>query len=401
MGLHDGLELAEIIVAILVGFGAVATPSFKIGEWFGKRSAASESASKIGVLEERNNKLQGQAAALEGQVRDGEVECQRLRADLESALQELLVQEKQLVDAFSSSEKIWRRFPAIKPPNFDAANAHSKTKILTIGNLKGGVGKTTLAVNLAAYFARKLEKRVLVIDVDYQGSASNMLRRFVQQEDTRSKIDALFTRDDRPEIFGNAVESLESKLPRAFLLPSSHGFDDVESRAMIEWFAARGEFDVRYHLARFLANLDIRDRYQVIIIDTPPRLTTGMISALCASTHLLVPTKLDGLSAEAVAPFLKSVETLIGDLNPTLKLAGVVGTMTRDYRIDGPAEDAISTLRDTLNWFGNPAPLFDNILPTRTSIADAAARSVAYVADPTVRPLFDKIGEQLASRIEL
>ncbi|MEQ1817712.1 MAG: ParA family protein [Terricaulis sp.] len=384
---RDTLELAGVVIAILVGFGAVAAPSFKLGEWFGKRSADAKGAAALGETQQR----------LAACTTEGE----RLVAELAEIERDRQAQERQLVEAFSSNEKIWRRFDAIKPANFDTMAARRKTKIITIGNLKGGVGKTTLTVNLAAYFARTLERRVLVIDLDYQGSASNTLRRFVRQDETRSKVDALFSRDGRPEIFGNAVESLEARLPRTSLIPSSHGFDDVENRAMIEWFAAGGNFDVRYHLARFFCDPEIADRYEVVLIDTPPRLTTGMINALCASTHLLVPTRLDVLSAEAVAPFLKSVETLIGDYNPTLKLAGVVGTMTRDVRIDGPSRDAISTLRDALNWFGNPAPLFEGILPTRTSIADAAGREVAYVSDPQVRPIFDKIGSQLAERIQL
>ena len=384
---RETLELIGVVIAVALGFGAVAAPSFKIGEWFGKRGADGRNAS---VLTEANQ-----------QLADCRSDVERLTAELSEAKIDRQAQEKQLLEAFSSNEKIWRRFEPIKPDNFDMMAARRQTKIITIGNLKGGVGKTTLTVNLAAYFARALNKKVLVIDLDYQGSASNTLRRFVRQDDTRSKVDALFGRDGRPEVFGNAVESLETKLPHTSLIPSSHGFDDVENRVMIEWFAAGGSFDVRYHLARFFCDPEISQRYDVVLIDTPPRLTTGMINALCASSHLLVPTRLDVLSAEAVAPFLKSVETLIGDYNPTLKLAGVVGTMTRDYRIDGPSRDAISTLRDTLSWFGNTAPLFEGILPTKTSIADAAGREVAYVSDPQVRPIFDKIGSQLAERIQL
>lgn len=384
---RETLELIGVIIAVVVGFGAVAGPAFKIGQWSGKRDADSR---RSAALQTANEQIS---------ARDADIE--RLTAELSEAKIDRQAQEKQLLEAFSSNEKIWRRFDAIKPENFDAMAARRQTKIITIGNLKGGVGKTTLTVNLAAYFARALNKKVLVIDLDYQGSASNTLRRFVRQDDTRSKVDALFGRDGRPEVFGNAVESLEAKLPRTSLIASSHGFDDVENKVMIEWFAAGGSFDVRYHLARFFCDPEIATRYDIVLIDTPPRLTTGMINALCASSHLFVPTRLDVLSAEAVAPFLNSVETLIGDYNPTLKLAGVVGTMTRDYRIDGPSRDAISTLRDTLNFFGNPAPLFDGILPTKTSIADAAGRDVAYVSDAQVRPIFDKIGSQLAERIHL
>ena len=394
MELREVLELTGIMIGIVVGFGVVAAPAYALGHRHARAKLEKQNQAAVTALSQERERAESERDKAQDQIAEKDKELESLRADV-------AVQERQILDAFSSNRKIWRKFDALPPSGYGLSMARDSAKVITIGNLKGGVGKTTLAVNLAAYFAKTTSSKVLLIDLDYQGSASNTLRRAVRERETSSKVDALFEADAPFETFGNSVESIESRLPGLYCIPSSHSFDDVENRVMVEWFASNGKQDVRYRLARFLCDPRLRERYPIVLIDTPPRLTTGMINALCASTHLLVPTKLDILSAEAVAPFLKSVEELSSELNPNLRLAGVVGTMTRDIRIDGPADDALSTLRDTLTWFESSPPIFDCILPTRKSISDAAGRDIAYLTDSSVRPFFDQIGSQLAERVGL
>jgi chromosome partitioning protein len=88
-------------------------------------------------------------------------------------------------------------------------------------------------------------------------------------------------------------------------------------------------FDVRYGLARALLDPAIQKRFHRVIIDAPPRMTTGFVNALCASTHLVVPFVLDILSAERVGLFIGQLERMKPQLFPHLKPAGVIGTMKR------------------------------------------------------------------------
>ena len=370
--MNDWLELAVLIITIAGAAYAVWRHGFGQGK-------------KIGIA----------------RLTEQRAEIAELKSQLEAAQEDRKAQDKQLIASFSSRERLWTRFKPIKPPGFDAAIARSKTKVVTIGNLKGGVSKTTLSINLAAHFAAPPRSmRVLIIDLDYQGSATNTLRQYVKSPRHESSVNVIFEKDCTAAQFKAACEALP-ELPRVTLLGSAQDLDDVESKTMIDWFADQGAFDVRYDLARFLCDPSIRNDFDLILIDTPPRLTTGMINALCASTHLLIPTKLDVTSAEAVGPFWNKVDSLATDLNPALRLAGIVGTLTRIDGLEEPEQDAIGILRSQVPKDGPHDPLLARILPYKKAIASEAGSGIAYIADRDVRKIFAMIGDQLAERIEL
>jgi cellulose biosynthesis protein BcsQ len=385
---QDFLELVVLIITIAGAAFAV----WRHGSGQGRKIGKAEGDAELAALK-------GAVSSLQNQLSAAAEEAKRLTDMLEQAQEDRKAQEKQLIAGFSSSEKLWTKFPAIRPAGFEAAYARSSTKIVTIGNLKGGVAKTTLSINLAAYFAdAPRKKRVLIIDLDYQGSATNTLRQYEKSRRRESSVNVVFDRASTTSDFKAACEHLVS-LPRVSLLAAGQELDDLENKTMIDWFANQGTFDVRYDLARFLSDPSIRNEYDIILIDTPPRLTTGMINALCASTDLLIPTKLDVTSAEAVGPFWSKVEALTRDLNPHLKLAGVVGTLTRIDGLEEPEQDAIATLRRQVPNVGSEEPLFRRILPYKKAVASEAGTGIAYVADSPVRKIFAAIGDQLAERI--
>lgn len=390
----DILQLAVLIITIAGSAFAV----WRHGFGQGRRVAKAQGDAETAVL---NGRLLENEAELEKQRTDYEAQVDLLKATVEQIEADRKTQEKQILEGFSSSGRLWTRFKPIKPAGFEAASARSATKIVTIGNLKGGVAKTTLSINLAAHFSESpLNKRVLIIDLDYQGTATNALRQFVKSRRRDSSANVIFNPESTVSDFKAACETLVS-LPRVSLIGAAQELDDLENKTMIDWFASQGASDVRYYLARFLCNESIRDEFDVVLIDTPPRLTTGMINALCASTHLLIPTKLDVASAEAVGPFWSKVESLTRDLNPMLKLAGVVGTLTRIDGLEEPEQDAIGVLKTQVPKIGTEDPLFRRILPYKKAIASEAGSGVAYKTDRAVRQIFASIGDQLAERIGL
>jgi len=116
--------------------------------------------------------------------------------------------------------------------------------------------------------------------------------------------------------------------------------------------------DVRYNLAEVLQSKAVQDEFDVVIIDCPPRLSTSTAQALCAGSHLLIPTILDKPSAEAVITFCEEVERLrTSDICPMLKYAGVVG-MRVSPNVDEIAErDAKTMIRDALKQRNSPTGL--------------------------------------------
>ncbi len=100
-----------------------------------------------------------------------------------------------------------------------------------------------------------------------------------------------------------------------------------EDRSLVEWLIQQSGDDVRYRLAQVLLDEAVREKYDIVLIDVPPRLTTGTINALCASTHVLIPTIFNPLAAEPVENFIRASKRLMDRLNPKLTFLGVVETM--------------------------------------------------------------------------
>jgi len=301
--------------------------------------------------------------------------------------------------------------------------------ILVVANLKGGVGKTTTAVNLVAHYAIEKSKRVLLIDLDFQGSSSssalsrdNRDRLLEDQEEgNMSKAASLIDGKDA-EWLRSASEEIEN-VPRARIIPSYYSLASTENQVMVEWLLGVRGNDIRYHLAEVLHSESVQRTYDVIVIDAPPRLTTACIQAFCAATHVLIPTILDELSAEAVAAFADQLR--IGqDLWPHLRIAGVLGTMTetstvkdgvlREKPLNDYENDAHILARDLLKRALRTAkpPLstssvfpMECFIPDKTILGRAAGRGIAYAssansaAHAEVRDAFDRLGFELDRRI--
>jgi len=245
---------------------------------------------------------------------------------------------------------LWVAAPITPPDNYESNLG--KPTVLVIANHKGGVGKTTLAANIGAFWAQAWSKRVLLIDLDSQGTLSAMALRGGDWLPPKGQ-DSLATRsisaDLEPGIFVSCAKDVPQE-PRLKIITAYYDLAQADNRLIVEWLlqckAARTRSffrfmrdvlfgnafklnDVRYNLADLLQSPAVRKTFDIVIIDCPPRLTTGAIQGMCAGSHLLIPTVLDMASAEAVVSFVGEVEGLKkSGVCPHLKYVGIVGTMT-------------------------------------------------------------------------
>jgi len=308
-------------------------------------------------------------------------------------------------------DELWHYRRAWPPRGHQPALANTSTRIITVANLKGGVGKTTLAANMAAYFDGR-GKRVLVVDADYQGSISGVLLAAAGIQEVTSKTETLLAADASEDELKGALTHLQPKLANTWLVPAFYSLSRQENRHMIQWVMSGGG-DVRYRLIEVFMRSPVlkqaaQDKgFDVVIIDAPPRLTTGTVNALCASTHLLVPTALTPVAARAVGPFLKMVRDIKLELNQELKLAGVVPTLTSpDGSLAGAEQQMIGgRLTDALGVWGGDGYIFKRSIPRRKSLSTAETEGMGYLTDDDavmpIRTVLDEFGKELTGRIGL
>ena len=183
--------------------------------------------------------------------------------------------------------------------------------ILAITNQKGGVGKTTTAINLAAAFASK-GLRTLLLDLDPQANASMSFVDVHALE--RTVYDALL--DSNVPL--RSVFLQAAKVPNLTIAPSTIALAKLEAKLV-------GELDSHFRLKDVLE--PIREEFDFILLDTPPTLGIITVNALVAATHVLVPIQSSYFALEGTDDLLETIEKVKGRANPELQILGAVITL--------------------------------------------------------------------------
>jgi chromosome partitioning protein len=234
-----------------------------------------------------------------------------------------------------------------------------RPRVLAIANQKGGVGKTTTAINLGTALAA-IEERVLIVDLDPQGNASTGLG-IDYKSRTQSTYDVLM---------GDAALAAtvrETAVPRLAIAPSTLDLSGFE-------LEIAGERDRAYRLRNALGSLarPVRDAegkitgegFSYALVDCPPSLNLLTINAMAAADAILVPLQCEFFALEGLSQLLRTVEQVKANLNPSLTIHGVVLTM---YDVRNNLSDQV--VADVRQFLGDK--VYDTIIPRNVRVSEA------------------------------
>jgi chromosome partitioning protein len=227
-----------------------------------------------------------------------------------------------------------------------------RPRVLALANQKGGVGKTTTAINLGTALAA-INERVLIVDLDPQGNASTGLG-IERKSRRRSTYDVLVGEAKLSEVV------LETAVPRLHIAPSTMDLSGLE-------LEIANERERNYRLRNALLSLAgpaSPDGYGYVLVDCPPSLNLLTINAMTAADSILVPLQCEFFALEGLSQLLKTVEQVKATLNPKLSIHGIVLTM---YDARNNLSDQV--VADVKQFMGDK--VYKTIIPRNVRVSEA------------------------------
>ncbi|MDH7577420.1 MAG: AAA family ATPase [Bacillota bacterium] len=229
-------------------------------------------------------------------------------------------------------------------------------RIIAIANQKGGVAKTTTAVNLSACLA-VAEKKVLLVDIDPQGNATSGLG-VARESLSRCIYDLLLGEATAEELI------MATETPGLDLIPATINLAGAEIELVN---LSRRESRLRQ------AVRSLRDRYNYIFIDCPPSLGLLTINALTAADRVLIPIQCEYYALEGLGQLLRTIQLVQQGLNPLLELEGVLLTM-----FDARTNLSIQVVEEVKDYFGDK--VFRTIIPRSVRLSEAPSHGKPVIS---------------------
>ncbi len=276
--------------------------------------------------------------------------------------------------------------------------------VISFVNMKGGVGKTTHAVNMADFLAKRYSRRVLLVDVDPQFNATQCL---INGDDYISYvrsggstiIDIFNYKKSAAVSVVNGV-SEEEATPYTCICPyrTSRGFDLIPSQLDLFRFEMSPGQGTEHRLKNYLNHIRETGKYDICIIDCPPTPSVWMTSALIASDYYLIPSKPDPISMTGLDLLEGIIKERKENYGCECKCAGLVLTIVENYTV--VYKQALDYFTASSKW--SPY-LYKSSVPKRTSISRGQlnGKFIFDIDDSELSKQFSNVSQEFLTRVEV
>lgn len=357
---------------------------------------------ELGDLDVKLRDQQNEFSQVKG---DLETKHEALRRDLQHKENELSEIDEELTRLEQADEPIWQQAPVGEHGVVPLKAV--KTRFVSIINLKGGVGKTTLTANLAATLSLEDGLRILIVDLDFQGTLSDMAvdpKLLLRERERSNTVCRLLAPDfdsaqlrllSMPMYATQTTERLKVNV-----IIADDGLEMADFRAQMR-FLRDHHCDVRFLFRSTLRRAEIAEQFDLVIFDCPPRFTTSAVNALACSDCFLIPTKLDAKSVNAVPRTLKWISNLSPIMQP--KLLGVVGNEAGvGTHLTSSEKPIYGTLKNIVRGeCGSDDQVFATWVKASGEIAQTSRPGVVPSLRLSVRRLFQPVAKEFKERLGL
>jgi cellulose biosynthesis protein BcsQ len=331
----------------------------------------------------------------------------KLQTTLLGHQEELKVERRRIDKVLQKDGETWTERVRVNVPDFEPFQpGNRRTPILSVLNLKGGVGKTTITANLGAALSG-LGYRVLLLDLDLQGSLTSLFL----PESEQNRL------DESRLLIGNflaaSFESAYPKLTDDYIQPTLANGESglvattdklayAEMNLTIRWLLREGK-DPRFLLRRELHLKRITNRYDIVLLDCPPLINVCCVNALAASDYVLIPI-LPSKQATDRAPILlkRLKEVRDGTINTNLKVLGIVANRTQRSELTLDEQNRLTALRATCkDIWGQEVPLFDTFIRQNAELRAAEDEHRPVHPDGVMYSTFVELAQEVKNRLPI
>lgn len=327
-----------------------------------------------------------------------------LTADLQTRQVVITKAENRLRKARKLEGYLWRAKALQSRPKFRPL-LDRKVAVVSVLNLKGGVGKTTTVAQLGAAFARR-GYRVLCIDLDLQGSLTTLLleQTVINERYAQKRLLQHFFRfasdGANPKIaeFAQEVPSPAGRAGSMHVLATTDDLAFAEFNLIVGWLLRAGKRDARFLLRRALHAKSLADSFDVVLLDCPPLLNITCINALAASDYLLIPALPSIKSLERVINLLQATqsESFKTHVNQTLNLLGLLANRTHHSGLTlDDRREWEQTLERIKNIHGVSLNQFATEIPQLKGIQEGDTISAMSNTGSAIEKIYGRLADEL------